>query len=76
MGCADLVAELAQLLQRTGMLAQLVPRLEADAVDDEMGMDVGCVAVGGDQHLMSRPGAGGKFQCNGVSFFIRNIFLR
>lgn len=73
---ADLIAELAQLLQRTGMLAQLVPRLEADAVDDEMGMDMGRVAVGSDQHLVSRPGANGKLQRDGIGFFIRNVFLR
>lgn len=76
MGGADLVADLPQLLQRIGMLSQLVPRLEADAVDDEVGMDVRCVAVGGDQHLVSRPGAGGKGQRNGVGFVIGNVFLR
>lgn len=55
-GCAELVAQLAELFQCVGTLPQFLSVLEADAVDDEVRMRMGRVAVGGDQNLVARPG--------------------
>ncbi len=72
----EFVAEGAQFLQRAWVLPQLGSGLKADAVDDEVGMDVRRIAVGGDQHLVARPGSRGKLAGDRVGFLIRHRFLR
>ena len=56
MGKTDVVAQVPQLLKSGGRLTELSPVLPADGVDDEVRMGVVRIAVGADQHLMSRPG--------------------
>ena len=53
---ADLVADLPELAEGVGVLAELFPGLETDGIDDEVGVDMPGIAVGGHLHLMPRPG--------------------
>ena len=66
MGEAELVAQLPELLKPGGGLVQLASVLPADGVDHEVGMGVVRIAVGADQHLMSRPSPLRKLQGQGV----------
>ena len=59
---ADFVADLPELAEGVGVLAELLPGLEADGIDDEVGVDMPGIAVGGHLHLMPRPGLRRKFQ--------------
>ena len=68
-GEAELVAQLPELLKPGGSLVQLASVLPADGVDHEVGMGVVRIAVGADQHLMSRPGPLRKLQGQGVGVF-------
>ena len=51
---ADLVADLPELPQGGGSLAQLHPRFKADGVDHKVGMDMLGIAVGGHLHQIGR----------------------
>lgn len=62
---ADRVAALAQLCQFRLTDMQFLPILEADAIDEKMGVDVVAVHVGADQHLAS-PEILRQFQRGGV----------
>ena len=73
---ADLVADLPELAEGVGILAELLPCLVADGIDDEMGVDVGCIAVGGHLHLMPRPGLCRKLQTDCMSLGIGDILPR
>lgn len=75
-GLADLVAEGPQLFQRVGILPQFSAGLKADRVDDEMGMDVRCIAVCGHQDLVSGPCAGRKLLRESMRLPGRDILLR
>ena len=55
MGLTNLIAELSQPLQGIRVLAQLLAVFITDRVDNEVGMDMGCIAVGSHQNLMPRP---------------------
>ena len=71
----DLVADLPELPQSGGCLAELHSRFEADGVDHEMGVDMLGIAVGGYLHLMPRPSLGCKFQTDLVSLLISDLLL-
>ena len=75
-GLADLIAECPQLFQRVGILPQFLSGLKADRVDDEMGMDVRCIAVRGHQGLVSGPCAGRKLLRKRMRLPGRDILLR
>ena len=75
-GLADLIAEGPQLFQRVGILPQFLSGLKADRVDDEVGMDVRCIAVRGHQDLVSGPCAGRKLLRKRMRLSGRDILLR
>ena len=70
---ANLIADLPELAEGVGVLAELLPGLKADGVDDEVGVDMPGIAVGGHLHLMSRPGLRRKLQSDFVSLFVGEV---
>ena len=54
---------------------QFASGLEADGVDDQMGMDVRRICVGGDYHFVVLPLLC-QFQSDSVSFFRHDVFVR
>ena len=72
---ADLVADLPELPQGGGCLAELHPGFKADGVDHEVGMDMLVIAVGSYLHLVPRPGLGGKLQTDCVGLFIGDVLV-
>ena len=74
MSLADLIAELAKLFQSAWVLPQLLAVFITDRVDNEVGVNVGSIAVGGNQHLMSRPCSHRKLLCDLVSLCRCNGF--
>ena len=70
---ADFVADLPELPQGGGGLAELHPRFKADGVDHKMGMDMPGIAVGGHLHLMPRPGLRRKLQPDGMGLGIGDV---
>lgn len=70
---ADFVADLPELPEGVGILAELLPGLEADGIDDEVGVDMLGIAVGGHLHLMPRPGLCRKLQTDCMSLGIGDI---
>ena len=58
------------------MLPQLQAVLKAHRVDHKMGMDVVGIAMGGNQHLIPRPGLFCKFQCDLMGLLVGDILLR
>ena len=54
---------------------QFLTGLEADGVDDQMGMDVRRICVSGDYHFVVLPLLC-QFQSDSVSFFRRDVFIR
>lgn len=75
-GLAELIAECPQLFQRVGILPQFPAGLKADRVDDEVGMDVRCIAVRGHQDLVSGPCAGRKLLRESMRLPGRDMLLR
>ena len=71
---ANLVADLPELTEGIGVLAELLSCLEADGIDDEVGVDMPGIAVGGHLHLMPRPGLRRKLQPDGMSIGIGDVF--
>lgn len=69
----NFVADLPELPQCGGGLAEFHPRFKADGVDHKVGMDMLGIAVGGHLHLMPRPGLGGKLQTDGVCLLIADV---
>ena len=61
---ADVITDQPQILQRIGILPELPSGFKVDGVDDEMGMDMVSIAVGGDENLRTRPGTDGKLLRN------------
>lgn len=74
MGHADFITHRPELPQGIGILPQLLPCFIADGVDKKVGMWVGCIAVGGHQHLITGPCLLRKLQGNFMSFLIRDVF--
>lgn len=72
---ADLVADLPELAEGVGVLAELPACLEADRIDDEVGVDMPGIAVGGHLHLMPRPGLCRKLQPDGMGLSIGDVLL-
>ena len=70
---ADFVADLPELAEGVGILAELPACFKADGIDDEMGVDMPGIAVGGHLHLMPRPGLCRKLQSDFVSLFIGDV---
>lgn len=70
---ADLVADLPKLAEGVGVLAELPPCLKADGIDDEVGVDMPGITVGGHLHLMPRPGLRRKLQPNGMGLGIGDV---
>ena len=70
---ADLVADLPELAEGVGVLAELPPCLKADGIDDEVGVDMPGIAVGGHLHLMPRPGLRRKLQPDGMGLGIGDV---
>lgn len=66
----DLVADLPEVPQSGGGLAELHPVFKADGVDNEVGVDMLGIAVGGYLYLMPRPCLGCKLQTDFVSLLI------
>lgn len=71
---ADFVADLPELAEGVGVLAELPPCLKADGIDDEVGVDMPGITVGGHLHLMPRPGFRSKFQTDGMGLGIGDVF--
>ena len=59
---ADIITDQSQELECIGILPQLYPSLKVYRVDDEVTMDVVCIAVGGDENFRTRPCTGSEFQ--------------
>ena len=72
---ADFVADLPELPQGGGGLAELHPRFKADGVDHKVGVDMPGIAVGGHLHLMPRPGLGCEFQSNFVNLLVADVLI-
>ena len=73
MGTAQLVTDGTEVLQRVGVLPQLPSVLEADGVDDKVGVDVSGIAVGGHLHLMPGPCLHSKLSGNVMGFLIADV---
>ena len=71
----DLVADLSELPQGGGGLAEFHPRFKADGVDHKVGVDMLSIAVGGHLHLMSRPGFGCELQTDCVGLFVGDLLI-
>ena len=72
---ADLVADLPELPQGGGGLAELHPCFKADGVDHKVGVNMPGIAVGSHLHLMPRPGLGGKLQTDGVCLLVADVLV-
>ena len=70
---ANLVADLPELAEGVGVLVELLPCLKADGVDDEVGVDMPGIAVGGHLHLMPRPGLRRELQTDGMGLGIGDV---
>lgn len=70
---ADFVADLPELAEGVGVLAELPACFKADGVDDEVGVDMPGIAVGGHLHLMPRPGLRRKLQPYGMGLGIGDV---
>ena len=70
---ADLVADLPELPQGGGGLAELHARFKTYGVDHKVSVDVLGIAVGGHLHLVPRPGFGGKLQPNLVCLLVVDV---
>lgn len=71
---ADFIADLPELAEGVGILAELPPCLKADGIDDEVGVDMPGITVGGHLHLMPRPGLRRKLQPYGMGLGIGDVF--
>ena len=73
MSLADVITDQPQILQRVGILPKLPSGFKVDGVDDEMGMDMVSVAVGGDEDFRTGPGTGCKFFCHFMCLLRSNV---
>ena len=58
------------------MLAQLQSGCKTDRVDNEVGMDVGCITVGCNQHFMPGPCLRRKRQSDFVRLLVGDVLFR
>lgn len=58
------ITELSELFQGCGILPKLLPGFIGNGVDDEVRMDMRCIAVGGDLNLMTGPSLLRKLLCD------------
>ena len=72
---ADFVADLPELSQGGGCLAELHPGFKADGVDHKVGVDMLGIAVGSYLHLMPRPGLFCEFQPDCVGLFVGDVLV-
>ena len=72
----QLVRQLPQAVQGIGALPEQFPALPAHSVDDEVGVNVLRVQVGGDQHLAVRPGFCGELFRQLVGLFPSDHLVR
>ena len=70
---ADFIADLPELAEGVGVLAELPACLKADGIDNEVGVDMPGITVGGHLHLMPRPGLRRKLQPDGMSLGIGDV---
>ena len=73
-GHTNPIADLPKLPQGIRSLAELHPGFEADGVDDEVGVDVLGIAVGGYLYFMPRPCLCYKLQTDGMGLLVGDIF--
>ena len=73
MGGTDLVVDLSMGLEVCYALMELPAVLEADAVDDQVAVQVVGIDVGGHQHLEVGELPLGQFQSNGVDLLGRQV---
>ena len=73
---ADFITQLSKLLQGGGILPELLPGFVCHGVYDEVGVDVGRIAVGGDLNLVAGPCLFRKILCNLVGLRRGQLFLR
>ena len=73
MGSADLIVDGPMSLQISGALVELFSVPEADAVHDEMTVQMVCVDVSSDQHLEIGELPLGQFQSDGVGLLGRQV---
>ena len=73
MRLADFIADLPELAEGGGVLTELPACLKADGIDDEVGVDMPGIAVGGHLHLMPRPGLRRKLQPDGMGLGIGDV---
>ena len=73
MGSADLIVDGPMSLQISGALVELFSVPEADAVHDEVTVQMVCVDVSSDQHLEIGELPLGQFQSDGVGLLGRQV---
>ena len=73
---AQLVRERTQSAEGIGPLPEHFTALPAHRVDDEVGVDVLGVGMGGNEHLTVRPGLRRKLLCQLVGLFAGDLLLR
>lgn len=76
MSKADFITQFPELLQGCGILPELLPGFIGNGVDNEMGMNVGSIAVGGNLNLMAGPCLLCKLHCDFVSLRWCQLFPR
>ena len=73
MGSADLIVDGPMSLQISGALVELFSVPEADAVHDEVTVQMVCIDVSSDQHLEIGELPLGQFQSDGVGLLGRQV---
>ena len=61
---ADIIANLPQILQGVGILPKLHTGFKVHGVDDEVGVDVFGIAMGGDENFRAGPGTHRELFCH------------
>ena len=71
----ECIGQSAKIFQCIGPLAKHLPRLVTHRIDNEMGMDVLGIGVGGNEHLAVRPSLSSKILGQLVRLFPSDRFL-
>lgn len=72
-GLTDIITDLPQILQSVGILPELQTGFEIHGVDDEVGVDVFGIAVGGNKNFRTGPGTDSELFCHIVCLPGRDI---
>lgn len=75
MSLTECIGQSAKMFQCVGSLAKHLPRLVTHRIDNEMGMDVLGIGVGGNEHLAVRPSLSSKILGQLVRLFPSDRFL-